>query len=237
MEAVVVENPEEKDSSEKRDSEKASSDASEKKRITKEKKELRAQLKKLSAPSSILLSPLNSPISLDNYEHTLNEWKDRGGKLAFIYEYVIDKYRKLVSNYGLAAFIIISLTTLLSLSNLGIKESDHPEIALGMKIATAILTSAATIASGVVQLRGWQPLVTACQKYLDTVENFVAIIISEQTLPLKFRTAPDEFILGQKDKYQSILSSAPDIPHDDYVIALEKYSESKNRLRSDLIAI
>ncbi len=203
----------------------------------KDKKKVKFSLKKINAPSSLLLSPLNSPISLDNYEHTLQEWKTRGGKIAFIYEYIIDKYRKKVDNYTLAAFLLISITSLLSLGNFGVNDALYPSVALGMKVATAVLTTSAAVVSGVVKIFGWSTLLSSCQKYLDSVENFVAMIISEQTLPLKFRTEPDQFILNQKDKYQSILNSAPDIPHDDYVIALEKYDESRSRLRYDLINV
>lgn len=208
-------------------------DSSEKKEEEKDLKKTKSKKSKLV--SSLLLSPLNSPISLDKYENTLNEWKTRGSKIAFIYEFVIDKYSKRLNNYTLAAFLLSSITSLLALGNFGVSESQFPQLALGMKIATAVLTTSAATTSGVVKIFGWQSLISSCQKYLDSVEHFVAAIISEQTLPLKYRTEPDQFILNQKDKYQSILNSAPDIPHDDYVIALEKYEESKARLRYDLI--
>jgi hypothetical protein len=201
------------------------------------KKDLQDSPPKLKGPSG-LLSSLNSPVSLDNYETTIEEWKNRGGKIAFIYDYVTDKYKKRIDKAALVAFIFGALLTMLSLGNFGINEETYPELAIGVKVASTVISVIVTISAGIGKILGWPSLVTNTQKYLDTVENFVALIISEQTLPVKFRINRDQFILDQKNNYQTILQNAPDIPHDDYVRAVEIYAEStKSRFRSDLVNI
>lgn len=173
--------------------------------------------------------------SIDTYEDTIKEWRRRGAKVAFIYDLILDTYRKRLDFFTLLAFLLTSLTSLLALSNFGISEEEYPNVAISMKALNVFLTTGAAICAGIVQLRGWNQLVNSCQKYLDTVENFVAVIISEQTLPLRLRMDPEQFILQQKDKFQTILNSAPDIPHDHYLHALKHYEQSKTRFRHDII--
>lgn len=187
-----------------------------------------------SSAARQLKSDIKMLIPTDNYEDVMRGWMKQGKKIAFIYECIMDKYRKRLRRWTLAAFVLTSITSLLSLGNFGIQEEDMPELTIAMKAATAALTTSSAIATGVISIFSWTQLVSSCQKYLDTVEHFVSSIISELTLPVKFRTDPDMFIMNQKDKYQAILNSAPDVPHSDYIIALEKYEESKLYLRPEI---
>lgn len=178
-----------------------------------------------------------SSCSIKSYEDTIKEWRHRGATIAFIYDFILDKYRKRVDFFTLLAFLLISLTSLLALGNFGINDGDYPELTLAFKAVNAVLATSATISAGIVRVRGWTYLVENCQKYLDTVEHFVASIISEQTLPMRIRINPEQFILQQKDKFQAILNSAPDISHDDYLQAIEYYEKSKTRFRHDLVNV
>lgn len=178
-----------------------------------------------------------SSYPIKSYGDTIKEWRQRGTTLAFIYDFVLDKYRKRIDFFTLLSFILISLTSLLALGNFGLSDEDFPELSLAFKAVNAVLATSATISAGIVRVRGWTYLVENCQKYLDTVEHFVASIISEQTLPMRIRIDPEQFILQQKDKFQAILNSAPDISHGDYLEALEYYERSKSRFRHDLIIV
>lgn len=176
-----------------------------------------------------------TPQTLQGYETTLTEWKRKSGKMAFIYDYVGDKYRKSLSRASITAFLITSMITLLSVGNLGLTDTDYPTIALVLKAVTAVFGVSAAIATGLPRILGWSTTAEACQKYLDSVENLLASIISEQALPMKFRTDPEQYILEHKEKYQAILDSAPHVPHADYTLALDAYDQEKARLRYDLV--
>jgi hypothetical protein len=179
----------------------------------------------------------DSSIPINSADDTIKEWKRRATKVAFIYDIVSDKYRKRLDLYTLLAFILSCLTTLFALGKLGLHECDYPNVTLALKSSFVVLATGAAICAGIVQIRGWDQLINSCQKYLNTVENFVALIISEQTLPIRIRVDYEQFIIQQKDKFQAILNSAPDIPHYDYLQALKAYEQSKARLRHDLINV
>lgn len=187
--------------------------------------------KKSSSPSGRPYTPQ----TLKGYEETLVEWRKKSSKMAFIYDYVGDKYRKSLNRASIIAFVITSLISLLALSNLGLSDSSYPTVALILKIVNAVFGVSAAITTGLPRILGWSVTVDACQKYLDTVENLLASIISEQALPVKFRTDPEQYIVENKEKYQAILDSAPRVPHDDYTAALDAYEQEKARLRYDLV--
>uniref|UniRef100_A0A6C0IZ73 SMODS and SLOG-associating 2TM effector domain-containing protein n=1 Tax=viral metagenome TaxID=1070528 RepID=A0A6C0IZ73_9ZZZZ len=176
-----------------------------------------------------------TPQTIKGYEETLNEWKKKSGKMAFIYDFIGDKYRKNLNRASITAFIITSCSSLLALGNLGLNDADYPTIALVLKAVTAVFAVSAAIATGLPRVLGWNTMAESCQKYLDTVENLLASIMSEQSLPMKFKTDPEEYILANKDKFQAILDSAPHVPHSDYSQALDAYDQEQARLRYDLI--
>jgi len=176
-----------------------------------------------------------SPETLRDYEQTLSEWRQKGAKMAYIYDYVTNKYRKKLDHTSIAAFIITSLTTLLALSNLGLDDSQDPTLVIVLKGTNAALAMAAVITTGIPRLLGWEHTKDACHEYLSTVDNLISSVMSEQALPLRFRTDPEQYILENKDKYQMILDQAPKIPHDDYIESLERYEQAKARFRNNLV--
>lgn len=195
---------------------------------------------KMSDKTTIIghtISDSSGETSAQGYQATIKEWKTRGKTLAFIYDFILHKYRRRVEVFTLLGFLLMSMTSLLALGNFGISEQTHPELTMAFKATNAVLTTVSAICIGIVRVKGWSNLVESCQKYLDIVEHFVATIISEQTLPVRLRLDPEEFITQQKDKFQTILNSAPDISHDDYLQAMEYYETSKTRLRRDLINV
>lgn len=177
----------------------------------------------------------SSTHTVKGYEETLLEWRKKSSKMAFIYDYIGDRYRKSLNQASITAFVITSLLSLLALSNLGLSDTDYPTLALVLKAVNAIFGVSAAISTGLPRILGWSATAEACQKYLDTVENLLASIISEQALPVKFRTDPEQYILEHKEKYHAILDSAPRVPHDDYTVALDAYEQEKARLRYDLV--
>jgi len=168
---------------------------------------------------------------------TLQLWKEKTIRLAFIYDFVLDKYRRRVNLFTLISFLLSSITSLTALSNLGLNESDYPTAVFVLKIISAVLTTCAATSAGVPRLLGWPSLVDNYQKYLDSVEHFTASIVSEQVLPVEFRKDPKQFIIQHRDQFLAILNNAPDISYKDSQIATENYEISSPRFRQDLTNI
>ena len=191
----------------------------------------------MTVPSESDEGRSDSAPNITSFEDTIKEWRRRGAKIAFIYDLILDKYRGRLDFFTLLAFLLTALTSLLALGNFGLSEVKYPNLTMSLKAVNVILTTGAAICAGIVRLRGWNQLIDSCQKYLDTVEHFVALIISEQSLPVRLRIDSEQFILQQKDKFHAILNSAPDISHDDYIQALDCYVNAKTRFRYDLINV
>lgn len=228
-----------KDTLSKDKADKASKDKAEKAK-DKADRPSKDDIPKMSDKTTVIghtMSDSSGETSAQGYHDTIKEWKMRGKTLAFIYDFILHKYRRRVEIFTLLGFLLMSMTSLLALGNFGISEQTHPELTMAFKATNAVLTTVSAICIGIVRVKGWSNLVESCQKYLDIVEHFVATIISEQTLPVRLRLDPEEFITQQKDKFQTILNSAPDISHDDYLQAMEYYETSKTRLRRDLINV
>ena len=171
------------------------------------------------------------------YDDTLRMWKEKGTRIAFIYDVILEKYKRRVSFFTLVAFLLTSVTSLTALGNLGINDVDYPKIVLLFKIGTAVLTTCSAVATGITRIFGWSLFVDKCQKYLDSIEYFTSSIVSEQILPPEFRKDSKSFIAQHQDQFLSILNNAPDISHSDYNNALHRYEKSKPRFRQDLINV
>lgn len=171
------------------------------------------------------------------YHDTLKDWRKKSTQLAFIYDCVSEKYKKRVDIFSLIAFILTSAIALLALGNFGLNDSEYPSLSLGLKITNSILTTMAAVFTGMDRIFGWSNFLNNCHKYQDSLENFMAHIISEQSLPTKYQMDPEQFIIQNKDKFIEILKSAPDISNSDYLNAMELFDKSHKRFRSNLIIV
>ena len=169
----------------------------------------------------------------DEYVKTIESWKDKCNKLAFVYDYVIDKYKRRVDRFALISFLITSIITLISVSTLGLSEITHPLLSTIIKVSAATLSTISTITTGVAKLFGWSVSISAWQKYLDLIENFTARIAAEDSPDFDAK----KFVIQRKSQFLSVLSSAPDIYHHDYIEALNDYEENSKKFRQDLMII
>lgn len=170
--------------------------------------------------------------TIQAYERTLKEWRQKGAKMAYIYDYITDVYGTKLNKTSIAAFVLTSLTTLLALSNVGFSEEDYPTVSIILKGSNAVLAAAAAICTGIPRILNWTQTKDTCQEYLGKVDNLVSSVISEEALPLRFRTDPEQYILENKEKYEMILNSAPRVSHSEYETALQLYEQVKIRFRS-----
>ena len=157
------------------------------------------------------------------YEDTLAGWLKKSGKLSFIYDCVGDKYRKKIHVTNLVAFILTASVSLLALGNLGLTEEAYPNLTIALKCVNAVFCVASAIATGIPKLLGWQIMYDTCQGYIDQVKHLVAAVVSEQSVPYSHKTDLNQFIMEKKDKFLSVLNSAPRLHHDDYKEALMLY--------------
>ena len=174
-----------------------------------------------------------------DYDHeirTIRRWREQSARIAFIFDVVHEKYQRLSNRYTLAAFIFTTLATLVSVTNLGINDT-NTTLSWSINVVNAVLSLSGAICTAKITMLGWQDIITNSQKYLDTVEGFLAKLISEKSLSLKYRTPPDKFIVRNYRRFATILTTAPNIPHSDYEYANDIYGQARSRFRADLITV
>lgn len=162
---------------------------------------------------------------------TLAVWKEKATRLAFIYDVVIEKYSRRINFVTFIALLLTSLASLTNLGNIGLNHIDYPIVDLVLKILSAIFVTFATFLMGIVYKFEWPTTVNKCTKYLNSVEYFLALIIT------KLPKDSTNFITKHQHEFHTLLISAPNIPHSDYQSASQKYRQSKYRFRKDLINV
>ena len=81
---------------------------------------------------------------IDNI-NTVTNWIKECDKQAYVYEYSFEKVSNVYSHYTRAILIITSIQALISVSNLGLTEEDHPTPVWIIKILISVLATAAAI--------------------------------------------------------------------------------------------
>merc|ERR1712127_948024 len=111
-------------------------------------------------------------------ELTIKTWKNNFAKMSFIYDITLQKYKTKLANVAMLAFIISSLQTTLSFSNLGISEQDYPDLALGAKITLIVLALIVNISNAIMKIYKWNDIVEQYKGYVEKMEGFFAILSS-----------------------------------------------------------
>ena len=160
-------------------------------------------------------------------EETMEKWRKKSSKLAFIYDFVLDKYKKVNSASVLVAFLISTIMSLFSVGNFALSATSNETLVLVFKILTTTLSTIVALVTGIPKLFGWTNRISQYQKYLDSVEHFNAIILSEQYLPSELRKKPNEFIIQNSNKFLSVLDSAPNITQSEFQLGTIIYKKSR----------
>jgi len=154
---------------------------------------------------------------------TLKAWQYKCNQLVFIYNSVLENYVSRNKRILVLALIFGTLATLVGSVNTAVTESSYSGISFGFKIASVSLTAIATILTGTLTVTGWKTTIADCQKYLNLVQAFESQIVTELDLPSEFQTDLGKFLASRKSQYSTILQTAPDIPHSDYLKALDQF--------------
>lgn len=144
----------------------------------------------------------NSPTGIDDYEETLKKWKESCQSILFIYESAYYTFSRLQKLFG-AMYLILSTT----MSFLVIANVD------GISVKVLSLTS--TFISGIGQLYAIQDRSQSFLEYIKEVQHFYILLVNRDFLPLDDEEGKDAkgFVLANKDKFSSLMSSAPEIPN------------------------
>lgn len=163
-----------------------------------------------------------------NANNTLKEWEKKCNELIFIYNAALENYDIRSQRFLISAFVLGSIATLVGSVNVFIPETANAILVYGFKIAVPVIGAVGATLSGVLAIAGWQTKITDCRSYLDLVQAFRSQLVTEYTLPESQRTDPNKFLVDNRSKYETILGTAPDIPHSYYLKKYEEYLTYSN---------
>lgn len=185
------------------------------------------------------LTPLNSPRLSDSDTQTHNgwtnsnietvrNWKSILSKTTFVYEVVIEKYKKRI-NYTLTIALILgtlaTIITAISSALLAVDDKNYVWAAFSLNVVVFVLTGSVSIFNGILQITGWQDFVNELTKFVEKMDILYAKISNELVLPAKLRTNAVDFIKTENVEYLNIMMQSPDIRPSDYQYASKKYKK------------
>jgi len=154
----------------------------------------------------------------DNNITTVRVWKINLFKSVFIYNFVLEKYRKLVNNALTIAMILGYVTSILN----GITAAllaigkNYVWVSFGLSISTLVISTIITILNSILQIRGWSDLVSKYSVFVDKIDNFYSLISNLLILPDKIKANAVTFIKTQNKSYLDITMQSPTVYSSDY---------------------
>lgn len=159
---------------------------------------------------------------------TIRNWKTSIIKASFIYEVVLEKYKKRVDNILLWAFILSTIATIISgiaSALLTIDDTRYKWVAFGFNVALFVINGATTVLNGAIKIYKWDELVTKLSNFIEKMDSFYAAVSSELVLPDTLRQDAIEFIKKEDQSYLTIMQQSPNIYSSDTKKANKMYEE------------
>jgi hypothetical protein len=148
------------------------------------------------------------------YEHirTLIYWMNIANINIFLLDASIQHYKKIVMQVMAFTFLFSSLSTTISLSQLGIDEEKNPGLANGIKYTFVVASTISTILVGYVKLFKLQEMMDAdIEMHKDWLE-FATKISGELQMPKRLRTPALKLLQDMKDSYIGLFCKRPFVP-------------------------
>jgi hypothetical protein len=148
------------------------------------------------------------------YEHirTLIYWMNIANINIFLLDASIQHYKKIVMQVMAFTFLFSSLSTTISLSQLGIDEEKNPGLATGIKYTFVAASAISTILVGYVKLFKLQEMMDAnIEMHKDWLE-FATKISGELQMPKRLRTPALKLLQDMKDSYMGLFCKRPFVP-------------------------
>jgi len=157
---------------------------------------------------------------------TVRNWKNTMSKSGFIYDYVRDKYKRLLDDVLLAALIMSTISTIISgVSTALLAIGSYQWVTFGINIALLVLTGAVSVLTGAVRIFKWDEVVATISTYIEKLDFFYALTASELLLPDKLREDAVDFIKKNDDTFMELMKATPNIDSEEYKKAAVEYKQ------------
>ena len=162
----------------------------------------------------------------DKNTQTVRSWKSSVSKASFIYESVLEKYKKKLDNTLLLALLFNTIATILSAISVSLLTiDDYRWVAFGFNVVLFILNGCVTLLNGKIKIYKWDELVTTVSIFIEKLDQFYAVIANELVLPDHLRGDAIKFIKDESSNYLTIMQQSPQVYPSDYKIANDDYKK------------
>jgi hypothetical protein len=159
--------------------------------------------------------------------NTVRSWKGSVAKSAYIYQVVVEKYRKRENFVLIMVLILSALTTVISAVSSALLAIDSTKFlwaTFGLNVAIFVISACITILNGLTGITQWNKLVTTLSTFIEKLDAFYAIVAGELLLADSIRHNAIDYIRVQSATFLSIMMQSPDIDPTDYELGDAKYT-------------
>lgn len=162
----------------------------------------------------------------DENTETIRNWKESIAKSTFIYQVVLEKYKKTLKDLmhvGLIFGVIQSVVSGITSTMLSVDEKTYRYISIALSILTFLISIIINYVNGRIKLYELNDNVTCLSNYIIKADEFYFKISTELSKPKKLREDAIKLITEESNRYLKILNESPEIDNSDYKNATKEY--------------
>jgi hypothetical protein len=155
----------------------------------------------------------------------LNAWDEQTTKSLFIYEYILEKYRRKLNIWLTLTLICTSISALLAgVSSALSAVGTYMWVVFAFNVAILLVSIIGSFVNGYINMEGWPDLVTVISNYCEKLNSFLYTVKSIAILPLTLRQKGDDFIVKENSTYTNLIQTPPQISLSDYLEASNQFN-------------
>lgn len=163
---------------------------------------------------------------------TLNEWIVECNKQQFIYEDALEKILKKSNKIKIFMLILCAIQSLLSVSNLGIGDTQNVYLVWGFKIVLTITSTLTYMCTQYTTLEKYDETIKSYTSYIDNLNSLLSDLTTTSDIKPELRPDGDKFIIEHKAAYTNIYRKCPHIDQTQWKDAIDEYNEYIRKLDS-----
>lgn len=145
----------------------------------------------------------------DENDQTVMKWIQESNRQNFIYERVRGILQTKFNRLTLAATILTGIQSLLTVSNIGLNETDYKTLNLVVKIIVAVFSIVSFILLAYVKQFDIGSTIQTYTSYTDRLDSFLSTLVSTIDVRPELRPDANKFITDNRIEYAAIYKDSP----------------------------
>ena len=173
------------------------------------------------------LRPISSSTNnwTDKNTETLRNWKASISKASFIYEAIIEKFKRFDNVFSGLVYAAGVVATFIATISASLDMTTYPAAIFRLIIINAIIAAASAVFSEILRRFKWKDKVKDFSNFVERLDAFYSTVAGELILPINLRQDAIEFIRRNNETYMSIMKDSPQISLSNHADASKKYAK------------